>query len=391
MLGQRLRQLRLARGMTLDALAAAMGGAVTRQAIFKYERGIAQPGPKVLTLLAKALGVKAASLWAVPALSVEFMAYRKGTALGARELDRVKATVAQAMEARVRLQEINGERNGASLPIRTLRVDDVDAAELAAMRMRREWQLGLDPVACLADLLEEHFVQVIPIEAPAKFDGLSALTRDEKGKVMVAAVVTKKDVTQARQRFNLAHELGHLVMNVAPSLDEEKAAHRFAGAFLAPSGALTRQTGERRTSITLEELLMLKRRFGMSIQALLFRLKDLQIISQTHFTQWNIELRASNLHRKEPEELPPESPQWFRRSVLRALAEGRISRDEAERFLGEAPVGEPPLSLTERRAFMKLPMEERRRILTEQATKLASHYKLDEDGIQQQGGDVIDY
>jgi Zn-dependent peptidase ImmA (M78 family) len=370
-----------------------MGGAVTKQAIFKYERGTAQPSPRVLMLLARALKVKSACLWAAPPVTVEFLAYRKAAALGVRQLERVKSEVTQAMEARARLQEINGETNGSNIPIRSLRVDNIDEAEMAAMKLREEWQLGQDPIACLTDLLEEHFVQVIPIEAPPKFDGLSAVSRDEKGKAIAAAVVTRKDVTQARQRFNLAHELGHLVMDVPGRVDEEKAAHRFAGAFLAPGDALKRRVGSHRTSITFDELVMLKRGFGMSIQALLYRLKDLQVISHTCFTQWNIEVRASHLNRNEPGELPPEEGQWFRRSVLRALAEGRLSSDEAEGLLGEAPRKEPPLSLTERRAFMRLPMEERRKLLAEQAAKLAAHYDDDNDNERSllHGGNVLDY
>ena len=50
-----------------------------------------------------------------------------------------------------------------------------------------------------------------------------------------------------RQRFTLAHELGHLVMDVAAKLDEKKAMQRFAGVFLMPANALwqkNRQTPE---------------------------------------------------------------------------------------------------------------------------------------------------
>ena len=43
-----------------------------------------------------------------------------------------------------------------------------------------------------------------------------------------------------RQRFTLAHELGHLMLEgrLADGLDEEKACNRFAGAFLAPRVAV---------------------------------------------------------------------------------------------------------------------------------------------------------
>jgi acyl-CoA reductase-like NAD-dependent aldehyde dehydrogenase len=52
------------------------------------------------------------------------------------------------------------------------------------------------------------------------------------------------------------------------------------------------------------------------------------------------------------------------------------------------------LTLADRLAFIKLPIEERRRILAEQAEQMAAHY---EDTSQQrereiwQGGDIVEY
>ena len=90
MLSQRLRVLRLARGLSLDGLAAQMGGIVTKQALSKYELDKARPSPVVLNKLAAALGVKAAYLWSDPTIEVEFVAYRKGSALPVGEQQRVR-------------------------------------------------------------------------------------------------------------------------------------------------------------------------------------------------------------------------------------------------------------------------------------------------------------
>lgn len=53
------------------------------------------------------------------------------------------------------------------------------------------------------------------------------------------------------------------------------------------------------------------------------------------------------------------------------MAEGLLPADEGHRLLGER-FDEPPLSLVERRAFLRLPIEERRRILAEQAEQFAA-------------------
>ncbi|MBI4641978.1 MAG: hypothetical protein HY731_14910 [Candidatus Tectomicrobia bacterium] len=95
--------------------------------------------------------------------------------------------------------------------------------------------------------------------------------------------------------------------------------------------------------------------------------------------------------KREPLELLPEQPQWLRQNVLRALAEGLVTQEEAERMLGEAIKTEQPLSLIERRAFMKLPLEERRRILAEQAEKMAAYYEQDSEWKELQAGDIVEY
>ena len=90
-------------------------------------------------------------------------------------------------------------------------------------------------------------------------------------------------------------------------------------------------------------------------------------------------------------ELPAEQPQWMREGVLRALAEGLVGKDEAEAMLAERVDMELPLPIIERRAFMKLPLEERRRLLAEQAEKLAEHYAQDTEWRDVEGGDLVEY
>jgi hypothetical protein len=88
--------------------------------------------------------------------------------------------------------------------------------------------------------------------------------------------------------------------------------------------------------------------------------------------------------------LPPEQPQWLRQNVLHALAEKLISREEAQNLLKEFIEIEEPLALIERRAFMRLPLTERSRILAEQAEKMADFYEQDTAWRETQGGDFID-
>jgi transcriptional regulator with XRE-family HTH domain len=390
-INQRLKQLRLARGLSLDALAAEMGGIVTKQALSKYEQGKAQPSPVVLNKLAAALGVKAAHLWSEPLIRVKFIAYRKGSGLLKREQEKVESFVKQELEERIRLQELIHQSDNSDLPIQTLRVRTIEDAESAAKTIRKKWNLGQDPIASITGVLEDHLIHVLEIDADERFDGISAVAYDEEDHVKAAAVITRRKVAGERQRLNITHELGHLVLDISEDIDEEKAAFRFGTAFLAPAEVVFREVGPKRAFIQTEELLLLKRRFGMSIKALLYRLRNLDIITESYYSQWCMDINRLGWKKQEPLDLPPEQPQWLRQNVLRALGEGFMTRGEAETMLGETMEVKQPFTLRQRRAFMKLPLEERRRILAEQAEKVAAYYKQDLEWKELQGGDIIEY
>jgi transcriptional regulator with XRE-family HTH domain len=391
MINQRLKQLRLARGLSLEGLAAEMGGIVTKQALSKYEQGKAQPSPVVLNKLAAALGVKAAHLWSEPSIRVKFIAYRKGSGLLKREQLKVESFVSQELEERIRLQELTHQFDNSGLSIQTLHVKTLEDSERASEVMRKKWNLGNDPIASITGVLENRLIHVLEIDAGERFDGISAVAYDEEDCVKAAAVVTRRGVVGERQRLNITHELGHLVLDISKDIDEEKAAFRFGTAFLAPAEVVFREVGPKRAFIQPEELLLLKRRFGMSIQALLYRLRDLGIIAESYYKQWCMDINRLGWKKQEPLDLLPEQPQWLRQNVLRALAEGLVTQEEAERMLGETVKGKEPITLRQRRAFMKLPLEKRRRILTEQAEKMAAYYKQDLEWKELQGGDIVEY
>jgi hypothetical protein len=171
----------------------------------------------------------------------------------------------------------------------------------------------------------------------------------------------------------------------------EAVAHRFAGAFLAPAENLRRQVGQKRRQLDLRELTLLKQHFGMSIQALLRRMLDLGIISDNLYKEWCVNINRRGWRKKEPTPLPFERPEWLRRVALRAFAEQIITRGEAEKLLGETVEGTDPPELVERRAFLALPMDERRKILAKQAAELSEHLDADEELRGLGGGDFIEH
>jgi Zn-dependent peptidase ImmA (M78 family) len=96
-----------------------------------------------------------------------------------------------------------------------------------ARSLRAHWGLGLDPIPNLVELLEERGIKTLAVPL-TNIDGLTACVRRTSKAAAPVIVVNSKDWGE-RQRVTLAQELGHMVLEVAPEVDEEKAVNRFAG------------------------------------------------------------------------------------------------------------------------------------------------------------------
>lgn len=339
MIGRKLKVARAAAGLSLRALAAKMDDLVSAQAIGKYERDEDMPSSRVLLALARALDVMEEYLLAEDEIALEAVDFRKKTIVTSKEEAALRArTIGTlerylAVEDLLHLRSVEWERpRSAPHP-----VADVRDAEDAARSVREDWGLGNDPIPKLAELLEERGIKVISLDLN-DIEGLAAKVR-RKERDAARVIVIKRSAWSERKRFSLAHELGHLVLDVKPGVDEEKAAHRFAGAFLMPADVLRAEVGRHRSSLSLGELVALKSRFGVSLQALAFRCKELGIINQSACAEL-FKIFAERGWREapfvEPETIDPdvEEPKRFERLCYRALAEGVIGESRAAELLG---------------------------------------------------------
>jgi transcriptional regulator with XRE-family HTH domain len=332
MIGRRLQQLRLARNLSLEDLAVQMGGIVTRQAISKYEHGKANPTPTVLAKLASVLGVNASHFFTEPSIKVEFIAYRHSGIMLKKDYERLKSKIESELENRVEILELAGQVDGFKIPIQHFPVRTMEDAEKAADKLRSSWKLGLEPIVNVTETIENNLICVISMEAADNFDGLSAKVCDREDNLKTVALVTRCNVDAVRQRLNLTHELGHLVMKIGKDIDEENAAFRFGKAFLAPASRIYEEVGERRGLIQLQELLLLKQRYGLSIQALIMRLLELGIISDSYCKEWFSWINKLGWRKHEPEDWNTEESHWLERNVLRLFTEGVIDKNTAKRI-----------------------------------------------------------
>ncbi len=370
LIGKRLRQFRLARGMSLDALAGTMGYAVTKQSLSKYERGVSLPSQVVLEKLAQALNVSTASLNNRPVVEVEIIEYRKRSRLSKHEQYRVENLSQYALEERIRLLDMLGEFDETETPLKSFRINSVEDAEKAAEELRNWWGLGKDPIPNMVALLENKQIHVIEIDAAESFDGLSLRAVNDEGAKVSSGVVTRRGIPGDRQRLSIAHELGHLVLDVSPNTDREKAAFRFGGAFLAPADALFRDIGRYRRFISIQELILLKRRYRMSIQALLYRLNELDVINDYLYKKWCIMIGKMGWRKKEPQDLDPETPQLLELLVYRAFINGLLAKSDAIQMLRLGRDDQAEITLVEAQKLTNISPLEHQELLTRQVKEI---------------------
>jgi Zn-dependent peptidase ImmA (M78 family) len=295
------------------------------------------PSSDVLAALARALDVSESYLLSQSDLALESVEFRKNKITSRKDEASIKASVLSAVERYLEIEDIVGlssvawaRPQGAPFSVK-----DPPDAEAVAMRLRSAWNLGLDPIPNLAEFLEEQGVKVIPLALGERVSGLMCVARRREGEDVPVVIVNQHD-TGERQRFTLAHEIGHHVLQ-GPEAKIEKLAHWFAGALLMPAEMLWREVGKHRESLSIGELLELKALLMTSVQAITYRLKDLGIIGQPVFKRLFDEFEARGWRTPpyaEPDPVDPEKPERFTRLCYRAVAERAISESKAAELLG---------------------------------------------------------
>jgi Zn-dependent peptidase ImmA (M78 family)/transcriptional regulator with XRE-family HTH domain len=363
LIASRIKQLRISAGYSLEMLVDKIGRRVTKQALSKYERGLMMPAPTVLAALGSAFGVKPAFIISESAVKVAFLGFRRRSRMSVKSRNCLQESMKLDIERRAKLCLATRQCNAPGLPVKRYAVKRISDAEKAADRLRIQWHLGNAPISNLVKTLESNNVHVLVVSGPDEIDGISALASCRGSGMRLAAVLTRTGISGERQRLNLAHELGHLALKVAGDADEEKASFRFAAAFLAPADSVRQAVGPKRARISYDELADLKKRFGISMQAILYRLKDLEIIGPGEYRSWCIRVNREGWRKEEPGRMLPEVPSWVETTVSRALAEGVISRSDAHELTGERIDEGKGDSGNSSRSVMRMPLADRRKLM----------------------------
>lgn len=333
MIGVRIKQARQSAGLPMRQLAEKAG--VSAMAISKYETGKSTPSSGVLLSLSKALNVPVEYFLRTEQVELKEIEYRKHTKLPKKLLRQIEGDVIEQVERYLELEHVF-----PTLPIKPFKIPDGmpdrinDYAEIedVADRVREAWDLGTNPIPELTDTLEENGIKVFQTKLfhGNRFDGLAATVND------MPIIVVGEEWPGDRQRFTLAHELGHLLMKgrLSDALDEEKASNRFAGAFLVAKSVVFNELGRHRRWLEPQELCVLKKVYGLSMGGWMHRANDLGILADIHYQTLVRMFRARNWHKKEPcEDYPREKTQLFTQLVYHALAEDLIGESKAAELL----------------------------------------------------------
>jgi Zn-dependent peptidase ImmA (M78 family)/DNA-binding XRE family transcriptional regulator len=334
-IGERIKQGRQIRGYSQRELANSAG--VSAQAISKYERDLDVPGSGVLIRLSRALDVGVEFFVRPHRISRISPCFRKHCSISRKGEGAIIAKIRDWLEKYLEIESIllPDEKDfafkcPAGFPRKVQSFADVEAA---AVDLRDAGDLGLDCIENLTSLLEDRGIKVGIVDAD---DGFDACTFDAEDDRRIMVIVVRSGIPGDRQRFSLAHELGHLMLETKNGLDPEKAANRFAGAFIVPKAAVKFELRDRRKTLGDYELHMLKDKYGLSMQAWIFRARDLGFISEVRALALFKRFSAKGWHMKEPgEPYPSEKPMRFTRLVMGALAEGIISENRASELLGK--------------------------------------------------------
>lgn len=289
---KRLKQARQQKLFSMEQLSDAMEGIISKQAISKYESAKMMPNSTVLVALADALNVDLDYFFRPFTYDVEKLqvSYRKKSDVGAKELNALKVQIQDDIERYLEVESVLSkddiEHNVSTEGL----LSTPEQMWSCARKIREEWNLGNDAIANVQNVLEEHGIKVILTEASSSFDGVSGVVNDK----YYIVVLNKNQNHVERRRFTALHELGHLLYNNCfdPRLtqrEREKLCDNFANEMLIPSSAIL-STFKKGDQISTSELKALQCMYGVSINAIMVKIHQLNIINDSRYKAYCIRM-----------------------------------------------------------------------------------------------------
>ena len=331
----RIKQARVSRGLSMVELSELVS--VSKQAISQYEMGKNAPSKAILNSIAMVLRYPISFFYKpVPvnenASSAVFFRSRKTARVkalsAAREKIEIFREITDYLEQYVdfpilNLPKITYEDEGIN-PI------DNEQIEQYALILREYWGLGKGPIDNLISIVQKNGIMVSKMQLRLnKLDAFSVWF-DNKPFIFLSS---DKD-TNVRIRFDIAHELGHLLMHADYYSEEdlknsaiheklENEADRFAGAFLLPKESFSKDV----FSTSIDHFIQMKAKWMVSIGCMIYRCDTLGILSSNQIKYLKDQMTTRVYWRREPldREMPVEKPFAHKQAILLLLENGIIT------------------------------------------------------------------
>ena len=323
---ERFKEIRIVRRMNLPQLATRLG--LTKQAVSKYELGRSIPSPEIINKILNIMGISRNYL---TKKSIEIS--RSNSPLFFRaastttEIDRSFANIICKWGYEIVLG-MNFFENITDVNLPNFNMG-LTVPEKAAY-LRHFWNLGNAPIDNITSVLEANGIFVFIVNS-------SELHTDAYSRIINGipiVILNEYKGTAVRWRFNLCHELGHLVLHKNLSATEfelnaeriEKEASLFASCFLMPAESF----GNSVVTIKLEDFLELKKEWKVSIAAMLYNCEYTGVIDCNKYIALQKQLSKKGWRKNEPfdDELEFEKPKYFYHQVKKYLTD----KNSFERF-----------------------------------------------------------
>lgn len=300
---------RESRGMNQKELAEKISISVSN--ISKMENSALTITPPVLEEIADATNYPTEFFYQKTDIIPDNLGYRRRQVVSQKILVPINAQI------NIIRQHVQFLTRELKVPVPKLPIIDVSGdvtPQMAAKQVRKSWKIKEVVIANLTQLLESHKVAISTFDFnTARVDSRSILTEDN-----YPLIVHNRNHLGDRQRFTLAHELGHFVMHTFTDLSADRdithEANLFAAELLMPEAQIRKDFKE---LLTITRLAELKKKWNVSMISILYRADDLGFLSPNQKHYLIRQFNALNIRRREPVELDVliEKPKLIRQLI----------------------------------------------------------------------------
>ena len=325
--GEQLKKARLLRGLTLTELAGRTG--ISKQSLSLYENNGNRPEYERSMKIANTLNVPYEFFLQEDSYTTSTETIYFRSLASATKMNRTVQSL--KLEYAAKIYEVLAEY--VDFPVLHLpkiefwgndnefdeqgSVAELKEIERISMQVRKYWNLGIEPIPNLQFTLEENGLIVTGFDTnESKIDAFSQRTLlksrgNHQGEMFLIAV-DQGTKPMGRIRFDLAHELAHVLLHPwSEGLDmipkeefkhREAQANMFAGAFLLPAESFARDVQAYPTD--LKYYLWLKRKWRVSVQAMVYRSRQLEIITSNQHQYMMRQISKNGWRKQEPDDEP---------------------------------------------------------------------------------------